>query len=858
MAGGAAVVVVRGPAGVGKSALVSAFCAQYEGSCLWVDLPAGHEPSELRRALDARPPKIVVLDGVGGEPMIRAFADFLATTPSRPTLLVTCRRFVGTASDARLDLGPLAMPSSPHELERFPASRLWLELMMRISAGRTLSACEAKDLVAIVTALDGVPAAIELGVRRERLMGMSALRARLEATGAARTLGLVERAFEPAWSALAEPQRRALFDLTVFRGAFSLELAEAVLGAREPSVSQLVEGLIDASCVRVETSSGGLPMLRVARLVRDEVAQRLGAASAEVRRAHAFATLESCAAITRGPRRGAGVGGSARQALERHAAELEATFEWGLEGDSLAIAARALVLLDRVRWVGGSTAPHLARIARLLPRVAELEPSLAAQVSEMNARWQTRRGEPPSSALEAALALACEASSPVLLVQALRTKALALSRLGRPEQALHTVEEAIARTDEVEGSLGAQALTGQRPKSQSLRGQSLRAQCLRTQAGLLRHAGHSERAHATYRLALDAYTQLEDDEGRGATLAECAMLLLEMGRRAEAELATERARLLLERQPQSYLSATLDAVWAMQAHVDGDLDRAVELHQRATGVAALCGDVALTRVSRGYEVLARFERGDAIAPEVLDVLEALRRTPAECIGVTLEALFAFLLATAGSVELAARQLERAKEVELPPSNFRHAVEFLALATTLAIERTQGRAPQSCYERAQALLATGRPTGSRAGDGTAEALSDVRLAARLVRDWSEDLVERPLVLQVASDGSRAWTARHGEVDLRSRRLLGRLLLRLAEASEQAVRCVPREQLLAAGWPGESMVESSASRRLQVSISRLRHSGLRDVLETLEGGYAIADGWAVEIVPARRARATPGRD
>ncbi len=106
--------------------------------------------------------------------------------------------------------------------------------------------------------------------------------------------------------------------------------------------------------------------------------------------------------------------------------------------------------------------------------------------------------------------------------------------------------------------------------------------------------------------------------------------------------------------------------------------------------------------------------------------------------------------------------------------------------------------------------------------------------------------------VARDGRAARTARFGDVDLARRPLLGRLLLCLAEAARRGAREVAVDELLEAGWPGEKMVGTSGVRRLQVAINRLRDLGLRDVVETVEGGYRIAEPWRVEILGATSVR------
>src|SRR5262249_22847549 len=88
-------------------------------------------------------------------------------------------------------------------------------------------------------------------------------------------------AIDWSWDLLSEPEREALARCSVFRGGFSLEAAEAVLGA--PSVGDLVEAPVGKSLVR-RSEPEALPReLRFGRYesIRDYAAERLDASGAE-------------------------------------------------------------------------------------------------------------------------------------------------------------------------------------------------------------------------------------------------------------------------------------------------------------------------------------------------------------------------------------------------------------------------------------------------------------------------------------------------------------------------------------------------------------------------------------------------
>lgn len=59
-------------------------------------------------------------------------------------------------------------------------------------------------------------------------------------------------------------------------------------------------------------------------------------------------------------------------------------------------------------------------------------------------------------------------------------------------------------------------------------------------------------------------------------------------------------------------------------------------------------------------------------------------------------------------------------------------------------------------------------------------------------------------------------------------------------------VTSEELLAAGWPGESVDRAAGNARVRVALSKLRALGLRDLLVRGDYGYTFAD--TVDVVPA----------
>ncbi len=112
--------------------------------------------------------------------------------------------------------------------------------------------------------------------------------------------------------------------------------------------------------------------------------------------------------------------------------------------------------------------------------------------------------------------------------------------------------------------------------------------------------------------------------------------------------------------------------------------------------------------------------------------------------------------------------------------------------------------------------------------------ELRIVARL---HGAEVASRPR-LTIAADGSWFDPPEGPRVVIRSRPVMRRMLLALADARRRdAGRPLSAEQLIAAGWPDQRIIREAAMRRVQVMIGRMRGLGLRDVLETREDGYLL---------------------
>ena len=159
--------------------------------------------------------------------------------------------------------------------------RLFVERAQAAHTNFALTEANAAAVAAICHKLDGLPLAIELAAARVGALPPAALLARLEhrlplLVGGPRDAPprLQTCAMPIAWSYdLLSEEEQALFQrLAVFAGGFTLEAAEAVIGARDHAAGSIVDGvasLVEKSLVRQTEESDGEPRYTMLDVIRE-------------------------------------------------------------------------------------------------------------------------------------------------------------------------------------------------------------------------------------------------------------------------------------------------------------------------------------------------------------------------------------------------------------------------------------------------------------------------------------------------------------------------------------------------------------------------------------------------------------
>ncbi|HVE81609.1 MAG TPA: AAA family ATPase, partial [Myxococcales bacterium] len=290
---GARLVTVVGPPGIGKTRLaleyvrqqgpglldrgeawfcdlssaadVHGICAAL-GSALQVRLTSDtveQTVQQLGRALSARGDALLVLDNFEQVASLAAstLGPWLELCPSA-RFLVTSRETLPLLQGQTYELRPMALPDRDEDAPASEAVQLFVERARRARPGFQLFPPDLPAISTVVRELDGLPLAIELAASRMGILSVQQLQSRLPARfalladakraaagsgpgpGAALTAAssrqqTLEGAIRWSWRLLAERDQQALARCSVFRGGFTLEAAEAVLGPEMPALDTL-------------------------------------------------------------------------------------------------------------------------------------------------------------------------------------------------------------------------------------------------------------------------------------------------------------------------------------------------------------------------------------------------------------------------------------------------------------------------------------------------------------------------------------------------------------------------------------------------------------------------------------------
>jgi predicted ATPase len=309
---------LTGPGGTGKTRLAAELARREQAHFDTVafvalaDCRRGDElPTRLRTALQLPPGADDVLGQVGlrlqGRRALLVLDNFeqLVAEGGVPVvaqllgqllglhLLLSSRRRLGLAGERCHEVLPLPLPADDDDLATLaanPAVALFVDRAQAARAGLRLEGHNRADVLALCTALQGVPLALELAASRAHTLSFADMRRQLEArlgtsprpsapttrepSALARHASL-DAALQWSWQLLTRPQQRALAALSVFREGFTADAAAAVWAERD--ASEMLARLVGDSLVRAEPGTDGPMRHQLYEMVREFAAGQLAA-----------------------------------------------------------------------------------------------------------------------------------------------------------------------------------------------------------------------------------------------------------------------------------------------------------------------------------------------------------------------------------------------------------------------------------------------------------------------------------------------------------------------------------------------------------------------------------------------------
>jgi len=352
-----------------------------------------------------------------------------------------------------------------------------------------------------------------------------------------------------------------------------------------------------------------------------------------------------------------------------------------------------------------------------------------------------------------------------------------------------------------------------------------------------RAQGSLAEARERFEASAGLFREHGDAKSEAVVLSGLASLDLGEGDLDAAKRALESAIdvLILAGEPQTAAMMRVDLGIVLQEM--GDLEGARAVYDAALAAHRAAGNERHEAITLGYMGTLEDERGRTDDAEVAlsEALAIFRPMGDPKYAAVFAGCLAAVRAQRGDAIGAKAALDEAEK-------FAKGGEGRIVATValhrLRVEAAAGKKASSIAERRGAAI------------GLVQQSDDVRFALRML-DRVLVPVETPSTarakaLCVAEDAT--WLELPGgtRVDLKRRAVHRRLVERLVRerlASPGAPASM--SDLVAAGWPGEKLVESSAQNRLHVALAALRADGLRDILKREPGGYLLDPGIEVRV-------------
>ncbi len=805
---GARLVTVVGPPGTGKTRLALEYARQRARAARFCDLAAATSRADMCVAVASVLNRS--LSGLDAEETMRAIGGQLADGRDEMIILDNFEQIVDCASstverwlagsDARflVTSRERLRIAGEHTLELLPlrltddAVQLFVDRARAVRSGFARTAANAPLLAEIVGKLDGIPLAIELAAARVSAIDLERLRELLPdldvlAHGfrdADERQASMRGAIEWSWRLLEPWQQAALVQCSVFHGGFDLDAVAGVvdLGAFDAAPRSSVWALDVAQALRDQSL--------IYPVAPDE---------------HRFALYQSVRAFAREKLAELD---EAEQVSERHASYFVATaggwaddvFERGVTRPIARIAGERSNLVALCR--NGPLAHRVSAAVALHPLLAARGPA-----------------DEHVDLLEHAMAGSSEADvGGRLWARALLARSQARRNCGHTSEAAADLELALRLAEQAEDHVAVG-----------------RAHML--SARLARRGGSDETAQAHYELALAALRRVPARRLELLTLSNLGNMMIDRGQLDAAQRHLEQALVAANELDEPRTVALIEGNLGCIDQERGDMEKAATHYRSAMRGMRDLAERRLEGIALGHLAAYHHERG-ALRQAKQGYVDALRLL-VDGGEPVYQALFlaasGAIDAAMGDLDSARRAFDRASSGPAIPSTVGHCIDVYHRHVVLA--RAEAALAAEDEERAREL----REQATRA-DPRDTCTFAARLAHRLLRNAIGDARAFPAAapnrLAVARDALWYRVGASDRVDLRSHRA-SRLVLSALVAQRLGRPGLPlsREQVFAAGWPGETVQPAAAANRARVTIAGLRKQGLDGILLRQDDGYLL---------------------
>ncbi len=342
----------------------------------------GSAAEAVSSTLGYRPPLLLIMDNCEtGERFARPFLQQLGASAPRVRLLCTGREPMGLQGECVLELKPLELPRK-NDLFGSAAASLFVARARESNPGFAVNEESAPRIAAIVRELGGNPLAIELAAARSADLtprqindGLRHKRETRKPSGkvAPDSQPLVAPdAAEWAFEQLAPTEKLAFCQLSLMRGGFYLEAAEAIVeipqDAAAGDITVFVQSLLDRQLLQTEDTPYGvrfamLPPIR--SFGRRKRAESFGAGQEDALTGR-FVRFYSDYAMAQDTRFASRNSPEVVDRLEIDLDNIFAAHDFALAMNRPDLAARALIGLSSLFDLRSPMMPRVERINRTL------------------------------------------------------------------------------------------------------------------------------------------------------------------------------------------------------------------------------------------------------------------------------------------------------------------------------------------------------------------------------------------------------------------------------------------------------------------------------------------------------------